>query len=652
MLVIVNEKCALRTSYFHAALLGLVLVLERVELFEDEEAGGGASPFELFLSNPTVSRLSSGMAERLHEGERIFRGIPVSAGVCRGKILVLDKPRHSIARRQLGDAEVPSELDRLENAFRQTRQQVLEVQRKVTESVGAEQGSIFDAHLLVLEDPVLIEEAVKLIREQKVNVEHAFQTVAERYTAALAKVDDEYLRERASDMRDVTARVLNNLIGHEKEVDLRQLKEPCIIIAHDLTPSKTAVLDRQHVLGFATDIGSKTSHTAIMARSLRIPAVVGLRNASEELTTGQFALLDGFNGVIIINPTDQTLFEYGQVIRRQATLEEKLREVIGQPAVTLDNHRVFISANVEQVGDTDAVKTAGAEGVGLFRTEYLFINRDAPPDEEEQFQAYRQAAVALKPQPVVIRTLDLGGDKLLSSLAVPTEMNPFLGWRAIRFCLEQVDIFRAQLRAILRASAEGNVKLMYPMISGLDELNQANALLAKCKEELRAENVPFNDRMEVGAMIETPSAALIADSLARRVQFFSLGTNDLIQYTLAVDRMNENVAHLYEPTHPAILRLIKHTVDAAHAHKLRVSVCGEMAADPVLVPLLIGLGVDELSATPSLIAQMIYLIRRLKITEARELAAFALDCESPVEIAARCQQLAQRVAPSLFENKT
>ena len=590
------------------------------------------------------------MAERLHEGERIFRGIPVSAGVCRGKILILDKPRHSIVQRQLSDTEVAGELDRLEQAFRQTRQQVLEVQRKVTERVGAEQGSIFDAHLLVLEDPVLIDEAVKLIREQKVNVEHAFQTVAERYTAALAKVDDEYLRERASDMRDVTARVLNNLLGHQDEVDLRHLKEPCIIIAHDLTPSKTALLDREHVLGFATDVGSKTSHTAIMARSLRIPAVVGLKNASEELETGQFILLDGFNGVIVINPTDQTLFEYGQLVRRQASLEEKLHEVVGQPAVTLDNHRVILSANVEQAADTEAVKAAGAEGVGLFRTEYLFINRDAPPGEEEQFQAYRQAAAALKPQPVVIRTLDLGGDKLLSSLAVPTEMNPFLGWRAIRFCLEQVDIFRAQLRAILRASADGNVKLMYPMISGLDELNQANALLGKCKEELRAENVPFDDRMEVGVMIETPSAALIADSLARRVQFFSLGTNDLIQYTLAVDRMNEKIAHLYEPTHTAILRLIKNTVDAAHAQKVRVSVCGEMAGDPVMVPLLVGLGVDELSATPSLIAQVKYLIRRLKIAEARELAAFALQCESPAEIAARCQQLAQTVAPSLFEN--
>ena len=589
------------------------------------------------------------MAERLHEGETIFRGIPVSAGICRGKLLVLDKPHHTIPQHTLSETEVAEELSRLERALIQTRHQLHDVQRQLVESVGAAQGSIFDAHLLVLEDPMLIDEAVKLIREQKVNAGQAFQTVGERYAAALAKVDDEYLRERAGDMRDVISRVLNLLTGHTEEVDLRQLKEPCIIIAHDLTPSKTAQLDRQKVLGFGTDVGSKTSHTAILARSLRIPGIVGLKKASEQLETGDFALLDGFNGVIIVNPTDQTLFEYGQLERRHVTLEEKLHDVLAMPAVTLDNHRVLLSANIEQANDAQTVKASGAEGVGLFRTEYLFINRDSPPGEEEQFQAYRQCALALKPSPVVIRTLDLGGDKLLSSLAVPTEMNPFLGWRAIRFCLQQNDIFRAQLRAILRASAEGNVKLMYPMISGLDELTQANALLENCKAELRAEQIAFDDKLEIGAMIETPSAAVIADSLAKRVQFFSIGTNDLIQYTLAVDRMNEKIAHLYEPTHPAIVRLIKTTVDAAHAHKVWVSVCGEMAGDPVFAPLLIGLGVDELSAAPPLLAQVKYLIRRLKFSDAKDLATFALDCESPGDIAARCQELAVRSAPSLFE---
>ncbi len=589
------------------------------------------------------------MAERLHEGERIFRGIPVSAGVSRGRVLVLDRTSHILSQRTLSETEVADELGRLEQALTQTRHQVHELQRQLVERVGTEQGSIFDAHLLVLEDPMLIDPAVKFIREEKFNAEQAFQKSGERYVAALTKVNDAYLRERAVDMRDVISRVLNQLTGQTEAVDLRQLKEPCILIAHDLTPSRTAQLDRKFVLGFATDVGSKTSHTAILARSLRIPAVVGLKQASEQLNSGDFVLLDGFNGVVIVNPTDQTLFEYGQLERRQITFEEKLRETLTLPALTLDNHRIFLSANIEQAGDAEAVLASGAEGVGLFRSEYLFINRELPPGEEEQFQAYRQAAAALKPRPVVIRTLDLGGDKLLSSLAVPTEMNPFLGWRAIRFCLQQIDIFRAQLRAILRASAEGNVKLMYPMISGLDELTQANALLDRCKAELRTENIPFDEQMEIGAMIETPSAALIADSLARRVQFLSLGTNDLIQYTLAVDRMNEKIAHLYEPTHPAIVRLIKMTVDAAHTHKVWVSVCGEMAGDPMFTALLIGLGVDELSAAPPLLARIKYLVRRLKLSEAKELAAFALACESPGEIAARCQELATRSAPGLFE---
>lgn len=591
------------------------------------------------------------MAERLHTGERILRGIPVSAGVCRGKILVLDKPRQAIEKRDLPEAEIPGELNRFQQALIKTREQLQEVQRQLTQSLGAGQASIFDAHLLVLEDPSVIDEVVRVVQQDKVNAEFAFHQITERYIGALAKVEDEYLRERATDMRDVSSRVLNQLLGINDHIDLAHLTEPCIIIAHDLTPSKTAQLDRKNVLGFATDIGSRTSHTAIMARSLRIPAVVGLKNASQLLTNGEYALLDGFNGNIVVNPTDQTLFEYGQLVRKQVSLEEKLRDALNQPAVTLDNHHIFLSANIEQAGDIEAVRNSGAEGVGLFRTEYLFLNRDISPTEEEQYQAYRQVAAALKPNPVVIRTLDLGGDKLLTSLGIPLEMNPFLGWRAIRYCLQQEDVFRAQLRAILRASVEGNLKIMYPMISGLDELNQANAFVAQAKQELRKEGIPFDDKIELGAMIETPSAAMIADALAKRVQFFSLGTNDLIQYTLAVDRMNEKIAHLYEPTHPAIVRLIKRTVDAAQKQKVWVSVCGEMAGDPTLTPLLIGLGVDELSAAPSVLAQLKYLIRRLKLSDAKELAAFALECESATEILARSTALAQRAAPSLFDTK-
>ena len=586
------------------------------------------------------------------KGEKLFRGIAVSAGICRGKIVVLDRAQHVITKRELPDPEVTAEISRFEKALVQTRQQISEVQRKVVANMGAKEGDIFDAHLLMLEDQMLVDEVIRAIREQKVNAESAFHEVSERYAAALAGVNDEYLRERASDMRDLTARVLDNLLQVKDQFDFHSITEPCILVGHDLSPSMTAQLDKKMVLGFATDIGGKTSHTAIIARSLGIPAVVGLKTASEEFATGDYALLDGYNGTVVVNPTDQTLFEYGQLSRIKASLEDKLREIQKQPAVTLDGKFIHLSANIEDQNDIEAVIANGAEGVGLFRTEFLFISRDSLPGEEDQYKVYRQVAAALKPHPVIIRTLDLGGDKFASHLQLAQEMNPFLGWRAIRFCLAQPELFCAQLRAILRASAEGNVKLMYPMISGLDELNQANALVEKCKTGLRAEKIPFDEKLEIGAMVEIPSAALIADTLAKRVKFFSIGSNDLIQYTLAADRTNEKVSHLYEPTHPAILRLIKLTVDAAHAHGIWAGVCGEIAGDPALAPLLIGLGVDELSAAPPVVPQVKYIVRRLKLSEAQELAAFALQCESPSEIYARCQKLARETAPSLFENKT
>ncbi|MGB7769379.1 MAG: phosphoenolpyruvate--protein phosphotransferase [Verrucomicrobiia bacterium] len=586
------------------------------------------------------------------KGEKVFRGIAVSAGICRGKILVLHRARHIIARRGLADSELNEEVGRFEKALVQTRQQILEIQDKVLKNLSAKEADIFEAHLLMLEDQVLVDEVIRMIRDQKVNADFAFHTVAERYVTALVAADDEYLRERANDMRDLTARVLDNLLEVKDEFDLRHIAEPCILVSHDLSPSTTAQLDKKSVLGFATDVGGQTSHTAIMARSLGIPAVVGLQTVSQELESGDYALLDGYNGTVVINPTDQTLFEYGQLAKIKASLDEKLQEIRQQPAVTLDGKFIHLSANIEDQHDIEAVLTHGAEGVGLFRTEYLFINRESLPNEEEQYQSYRKVAAALKPNPVIIRTLDLGGDKFASHLQLAKEVNPFLGWRAIRFCLAQPELFRAQLRAILRASAEGNVKMMYPMISGLEELNQASALVEKCRAELRAEGKPFDEKMEIGAMIEIPSAALIADTLATRVKFFSIGSNDLIQYTLAADRTNEKVSHLYEPTHPAIIRLIKTTVDAAHRHGIWAGVCGEIAGDPVLAALLIGLGVDELSAAPTVIAQVKYMVRRLKLNEAQALAEFALQCESPSEIYARCQDLARQTAPSLFESKT
>ena len=590
------------------------------------------------------------MLEHSRLGERVFRGIPVSAGVCQANVLVLTQTQEPVLKRELQDHEIPREIERLEKALIQTRKQIVEVQHQVSAAMGGEEASIFEAHLLILEDQTLIEPVIRLIQDQRINVEQAFHQVAEEYFNTLSCIDDEYLRERAKDMRDVTSRVLNNLMGRSEPHDLRQLTEPCVLLSVDLSPSTTAQMDRKNVLGFATDTGSKTSHTAILARSLRIPAVVGLDDATGQLRTGQHVLLDGFNGLLILNPTDQTLFEYGQLVRKQMDWESKLGELHTKPAITLDGCEVSLSANIEQAADCKSVISNGAAGVGLFRTEYLFLGRDTTPSEEEQYQAYREVARNLAPHPVIIRTLDLGGDKFITNLHHPAEMNPSLGWRAIRFCLQEKELFRHQLRAILRASCEGNVKMMYPMISGLEELSQANALLEECKRELELEKVPFAANLEVGVMIEVPSAALIASFLAKKVAFFSIGTNDLIQYALAVDRMNDKIAHLYEPTHPAIIRLLKMIIDAAHQNGIWVGVCGEMAGDPNLVPLLLGLGADELSAAPPLIPQIKYLIRRLRLDEAKALAQEALECNNGATILEKTQALARRVAPGIFEH--
>ncbi|MEC8972764.1 MAG: phosphoenolpyruvate--protein phosphotransferase, partial [Verrucomicrobiota bacterium] len=493
------------------------------------------------------------------------------------------------------------------------------------------------------------EEVSRFIREELVTAEFAFHEASEKYAEALGKVDDSYLSERAADIRDVTQRVLSNLMGQPQCAGLANLTEPCIVVAHDLTPSDTATMDPAMVIGFVTEIGSRTSHTAILARSLRIPAVLGLGEAISELNTGQSVLLDGFNGFVVIDPSEQSLFEYGQLVDRQSSIEESLEVIHDDTAETRDGHRVILSANIERAADVEGVLQCGATGVGLFRTEFLFINRSDLPNEEEQFVAYRQVTESLAPDPVINRTLDLGGDKLLSHVNVAEEMNPFLGWRAIRLCLEEKDLFRTQLRAILRASVFGNLKIMYPMISGVEDLEAANVLLDECRGQLRAEGVAFAENIEIGVMIETPSAAMIADSLAKRVKFFSIGTNDLIQYALAVDRLNEKIAHLYEPTHPGILRLIKATVDASQAHGIWTGICGEMAGDLTAVPLLLGLGVSELSVTPSMVPRVKMLIRSMEMSEARELVEFSLDCDSPKEILARAEALAKAAVPSFFE---
>jgi phosphotransferase system enzyme I (PtsI) len=581
-------------------------------------------------------------------GEKMLRGIPVSQGVSRSRVVVLDRMRIDPAKWGILESDLAGEEDRLQTSLVETRRQILAVQERLREAMGTDEAQIFDAHLLVLEDPMLLQETVRFIREDLVTAEFAFHQASEKYADALAKVDDSYLSERAADIRDVTQRVLANLMGQPQCTALADLTEPCIVVAHDLTPSDTATMDPAMVLGFVTEVGSRTSHTAILARSMRIPAVLGLGEAIGELHTGESVLLDGFNGFVVIDPSEQTLFEYGQLVDRQTSIEESLEVIHDDAAETRDGHRIVLSANIERAADVEGVLQCGATGVGLFRTEFLFINRSDLPDEEEQFAAYRKVAESLAPDPVIIRTLDLGGDKLVSHINVAAETNPFLGWRAIRLCLEETDMFRTQLRAILRASAFGNLKIMYPMISGVEELEAANALLDECREQLHAEGVAFGDDVEVGVMIEIPSAALIADSLAKRVKFFSIGTNDLIQYALAVDRLNDKIAHLYEPTHPGILRLIKMTVDAGLAHGIWTGICGEMAGDLTALPLLLGLGVTELSVTPSMVPRVKMLIRSIEMSEARKLGEFALDSDSPKEIFTRAEALAKAAVPSFF----
>ena len=580
--------------------------------------------------------------------ERIFRGIGVSPGVVRGRIVVLDHDQNEEPpRRHISESEHPAELDRLQSALANTRREISDIQSQVENNLGSSESAIFDAHLLVLEDSTLIHEVKRYTQTENVKVDYAFHTVAEKYAQALGSVEDEYLRERAADIRDVTNRVLSHLCKHNPQ-DLSHLTEPYILIGHDLTPSQTASLDRELAQGFATDVGGKTSHTAIMAGSLGIPAVVGLKDATENLDTDDYVLLDGFNGVLVVNPSDQTLFEYGQLEKEQEDLQVKLAEIKDAPAITLDGREITLSANVEQISDTAAVLDCGAQGIGLFRTEYLFLDRQALPDEEEQYVSYHRVAKALAPEPVIFRTLDIGADKISHAIGETDEANPFLGWRAIRFCLARKDIFRTQLRALLRASSAGNVKLMYPMISGVEELDEANELLEECKSELREENISYDKDLEVGIMIEIPSAVLTANALGARAKFFSIGTNDLIQYTLAVDRLNEKVADLYDPTHPALLSLLQMTIDAGKRHDIWTGVCGEMAGDIPAVPLLVGMGVDELSVAPTMLPQIKYLIRKLKYAETQKLAQQALECESSVDVLVQARAMVQRAAPGIF----
>lgn len=569
-----------------------------------------------------------------------FHGAGVSPGIGRGSIHVVRDDLDDVARYPIEPSQIASEIARFETALVQTRVQILEMQQEIAEAIGAKDAAIFDAHLLVVEDRTLIDEVLRKLETDLCNVEWVFQEVATKYAETLGRIDDPYLRERALDIEDVTRRIIRNLQGKASK-PLRGLTEPHILVAHNLTPSDTATMSHQQVLGIATDLGSRTSHTAILARSLNIPAIVGLHDATDKLETGQQVLLDGYDGLLIVDPTPETLSHYDEIEASKGRVVQRLRELRETKSTTHDGRHIVLSANIELPSDVEAVLANGAEGIGLYRTEFLFVNRSTLPSEQEQYETYRKVAEQVLPHPLIIRTFDLGGDKLAAgSVDIGDELNPFLGWRAIRFCLENIDIFKTQLRAILRTGVLGNVKIMFPMISGLEELRRAMSVLNECKEELRAAKIDIGKEMEAGAMIEIPSAAIASDMLAREVDFFSIGTNDLIQYAIAVDRVNERIAHLYEPTHPSVLRLLKFTADAAHANDIWVGVCGEMAGDVALAPLLLGLGVDELSVSATLVPQVKLAVQNLAMPECRQLVDEALKLSTASEILELCLELA------------
>ena len=573
--------------------------------------------------------------------ETRFYGAGVSPGIARGTVNVVTDDFEDVAHYRISSDDIAGEIGRFETALIQTRAQILEMQQKIAEAIGAKDAGIFDAHLLVVEDRTLIDEVLRKLENDLFNVEYIFQEVATHYAETLSKIDDPYLRERALDIQDVTRRVVRNLQGKAPKPVL-STAQPHVLIAHNLTPSDTATMNREHVLGFATDLGSRTSHTAIMARSLGIPAVVGLHDVTAKLESGQQVLLDGYSGLLILDPTPETLWHYGELKDRKQRVAEQLTGLRETKSTTRDGRHIVLSANIELPTEVDTVVENGAEGIGLYRTEFLYLNRPTLPTEEEQYETYRQVAEKVAPHPLIIRTFDLGGDKIALGMDADDEQNPFMGLRAIRFSLEHLDIFKAQIRAILRASQAGNVKIMFPMISGLNELQRAIGVLDECKAELQSEGIPFRTETEVGAMIEIPSAALCAHALARHVDFFSIGTNDLIQYALAVDRVNERIAHLYEPTHPAVMRLLKMVSDAAHAHNIWVGVCGEMAGDLTMVPLLLGLGMDELSVSASLVPRVKRVVQTLTIPECEQLVEEALAMETPTDVLARCGEVAQK----------
>ncbi len=535
------------------------------------------------------------------------KGIGVSSGICIGKVLI-KQDKFEIDKKNINNIDY--EISRLDVAIQDTKKQIENLRKIAKEKIGEEESKIFEAHLLILEDPEIIKQTKERIKNKKKNAEWALTEITNNYVDMFKNIDNEYLKERSADLLDVSNRIIKNLMGITS-FDFSSIKEPVILVSHDLTPSDTAQISKDKVLGFVTEIGGKTSHTAIMARSLEVPAIVGAENILSNVRNKDVLIIDGEKGQYIINPSDELIRQYKMKEEKYNQYRKELLSLIGEKSVSKDEIEVELTCNIGSPKDLDSVLKNDGEGIGLYRSEFIYIDRNSLPTEDEQFEAYKIVAKKMNGKPVIIRTLDIGGDKNLSYLEFPKEENPFLGYRAIRLCLDKKEIFKTQLRALLRASCFGNIKIMFPMISSIGELRLAKELLNDAKVELLNKKIPFDDKLEVGMMIEVPAAALISDLFAKEVDFFSIGTNDLIQYTTAVDRTNQNISKLYTPFHPALLRLIKTIIENGHKEGIRVGMCGEVASNQKLVPILLGMGLDEFSMSPISILPVRRIIRSI-----------------------------------------
>ncbi|MFW6266807.1 MAG: phosphoenolpyruvate--protein phosphotransferase [Halanaerobium sp.] len=561
----------------------------------------------------------------------LLEGIAASPGIAIGKSLLKVEKEIEIDKKNINENQIEQEIEKLHNALSKSKEQLEQLKEETAEKLGEEKAEIFAAHLMILDDPEVIPAFENKIKDNKLNAAAAVKKVIDEFAAMFAAMDDEYLRERGSDIKDVGMRVIKNLLGIEDIAD--KMEEEVIIIAEDLTPSDTAQLDTDKVLAFVTRDGSRTSHSAIMARSLGIPSVVGVGSELiEKAENGMEIIVDGNSGNIYFNPEQSTLTEYEAKLEKYEAEQERLKAFKNKSAETKDGHRVEVVGNMGNLKDVDPILANGGEGVGLFRSEFLYMDRDQLPTEEEQFEVYKEVAEKMGDKPVIIRTLDVGGDKELPYLDFPEEMNPFLGYRAIRVCLERDDIFKPQLRALLRAGSFGNLKIMFPMISSLNELLAAKAKVEEVKAELRAEGLEYNAEIDLGMMIEIPAAVMIADKLAKEVDFFSIGTNDLIQYTVAVDRMNEQIAEMHTPYHPAVLRLVKKTIEAAHAEDIWVGMCGEAAGEELLLPFLLGAGLDEFSMSAVSILKIKEILTKWTLAEAEKISQQVLNLGTAAEV--------------------